>query len=208
MQVAIVVFEGITVLDAVGPYEVLSYLPDAEVRLVSTAKAPVRNQKGSLSLFADWTLDETPRPDVIVMPGGPGEADVRKDERVLAWLRRVHETTLWTTSVCTGALTLAAAGILDGLDATTHWMSTETLAELGARPVAKRVVVGDRVITAAGVSAGIDMALCLAALLAGDDVAQAIQLVIEYDPEPPFGAGSPSKAPAHIVEMVSPGSTS
>ncbi|MDQ6927172.1 MAG: DJ-1/PfpI family protein [Actinomycetota bacterium] len=203
MQVAILVFDGLTVLDAVGPYEVLSWIPDADVRLVGIDTGPKRNHKGTLALVADWSLDDVPRPDVVVVPGGPGEEALRWDAHVLDWLRKAHETSEWTTSVCTGALLLAAAGILDGVEATTHWASIEQLAMLGATPVRERVVIRDKVITAAGVSAGIDMALRLTQMIAGDDIAQAIQLVMEYDPQPPFDAGSPDRAPAHIVDLVS-----
>lgn len=203
VEIAILLFDGITALDAVGPYEALAMLPDAHVRFVAPergAKRAARN--GSLALVADHTLAEVPHPDIVLVPGGPGEAVVRRDPEVLAWLRRAHESTRWTTSVCTGALTLAAAGLLDGVEATTHWSSMDDLAALGAVPVAERVVVRGKVITAAGVSAGIDMALRLAQLEAGDDVAMAIQLILEYDPQPPFDAGSPAKAPAHVMEMV------
>jgi transcriptional regulator GlxA family with amidase domain len=203
LEIAILLFDGITALDAVGPYEVLAMVPEAHVRFVATVRGAKRTARnGSLALVADHTLAEIPRPDVILVPGGPGEAVIRRDPDVLAWLRRAHETSRWTTSVCTGALTLAAAGFLDGVDATTHWSSMADLAALGARPVNERVVVRGKVSTAAGVSAGIDMALRLAQLTAGDDVAMAIQLVLEYDPQPPFDAGSPAKAPAHVMEMV------
>lgn len=202
MQVAILLFDRFTALDAVGPYEVLCWLPGADVRLVATETGPVRNHPGSMAIVADHSLADVPSPDVIVVPGGPGEVDVRRDERVLAWLRSAHETSTWTTSVCTGALTLAAAGVLDGLDATTHWTALDDLAALGANPVQERVVVRGKVVTAAGVSAGIDMALRLAALVAGEELAQAVQLVLEYDPQPPFDAGSPAKAPAYLVERL------
>ena len=199
---AILVFEGLTALDAVGPYEVLNRLPEAHVRLVGTDRGAKRAHGGALALVADHTLAEVPRPDIVVVPGGPGEQAARADPEVLAWLRAAHRTSRWTTSVCTGALILAAAGLLDGVEATTHWASMDDLAALGAKPVEERVVVRGRVITAAGVSAGIDMALCLAQLVAGDDVAMAIQLILEYDPRPPFDAGSPAKAPAHVLETV------
>jgi transcriptional regulator GlxA family with amidase domain len=203
LEIAILLFDGITALDAVGPYEALALLPDAHVRFVATSRGAKRTARnGSLALVADHTLAEISRPDVVLVPGGPGEAAIRQDPDVLDWLRQVHETSRWTTSVCTGALTLAAAGILDGVEATTHWSSMDELAALGAVPVAERVVIRGKVITAAGVSAGIDMALRLAQLEAGDDVAMAIQLVLEYDPQPPFDAGSPAKAPAHVMEMV------
>jgi transcriptional regulator GlxA family with amidase domain len=203
VEIAILLFDGITALDAVGPYEALAMIPEAHVRFVATergAKRAARN--GSLALVADHTLWEVPRPDVIVVPGGPGEEAIRHDPNVLGWLRKAHETSRWTTSVCTGALTLAAAGFLDGVEATTHWSSVDELAALGAKPVAERVVIRGKVITAAGVSAGIDMALHLARLEAGDDIAMAIQLILEYDPQPPFDAGSPAKAPAHVMEMI------
>jgi transcriptional regulator GlxA family with amidase domain len=203
MQIAILVFDGLTSLDAVGPYEVLSFIPEADVRLVGVDKGTKRDHKGTLGLVADWSLDDVPRPDVVIVPGGPGEEALRWNKRVLDWLRTAHETATWTTSVCTGALLLAAAGVLDGVEATTHWASMEHLGMLGAKPVHERVVVRDRVITAAGVSAGIDMALRLTQLLAGDDIAQAIQLALEYDPQPPFDAGSPERAPAHLVDLVS-----
>ena len=173
------------------------------MRFVGTERGAKRTARsGSLALVADHTLAEVPRPDVILIPGGPGEAVIRADQDVLSWLRAAHETSRWTTSVCTGALTLAAAGILDGVEATTHWSSMDDLAALGAKPVHERVVVRGKVITAAGVSAGIDMALHLAQLEAGDDVAMAIQLILEYDPRPPFDAGTPEKAPAHVMELV------
>lgn len=203
MEIAILLFDGITPLDAVGPYEVLAMIPEAHVRFVAPERGAKRSARnGALALVADHTLHEVSRPDVIVIPGGPGEEVVRKDPNVLAWLRGAHETSRWTTSVCTGALTLAAAGILNGVEATTHWSSMDDLAALGAKPVSERVVVRGKVVTAAGVSAGIDMALRLAQLEAGDDIAMAIQLILEYDPQPPFDAGSPAKAPAHVLEML------
>jgi transcriptional regulator GlxA family with amidase domain len=203
LEIAILLFDGITALDAVGPYEVLAMVPEAHVRFVATERGAKRSARnGSLALVADHTLSEVPRPDVVLVPGGPGEAVARRDPAVLDWLRRAHETSHWTTSVCTGALTLAAAGFLEGVDATTHWLAMDELAALGANPVTERVVVRGKVITAAGVSAGIDMALRLAQLSAGDDVAMAIQLILEYDPQPPFDAGSPAKAPAHVMAMV------
>jgi transcriptional regulator GlxA family with amidase domain len=156
-----------------------------------------------LALMADRTLDDLPEPDVIVVPGGYGNRPLMEDEEVLNWLRHAHEQSMWTTSVCTGALVLAAAGILDGLEATTHWLCLDALAKYGAIPVGdRRVVEQGKVLTAAGVSAGIDMALTLAARIAGDELAQAIQLGIEYDPEPPFHGGSTAKAPPEIIELV------
>ena len=203
MNIAIPIFEKLTVLDAVGPYEVLSRLPGATVHFVAKETGPKRAETGMLALMADRTLDELPEPDVIVVPGGYGNRPLMEDEEVLSWLRHAHEQSKWTTSVCTGALVLAAAGILDGLEATTHWLCLDALAQYGAIPVGdRRVVEQGKVLTAAGVSAGIDMALTLAARIAGDDLAQGIQLGIEYDPQPPFNSGSTRSAPDRIVELV------
>jgi putative intracellular protease/amidase len=200
MQLAILIFDGLTALDAVGPYEVLSRVPGIDAMFVATEAGVKRSDNGMLGLVADRTITEISTPELVLVPGGHGELQVRADEQVLTWLRSAHETTRFTTSVCTGSLVLAAAGLLDGVRATTHWTGTDELARLGATPVAERVVRSGRIITAAGVSSGIDMGLTLAAALAGDDVAQAIQLSIEYDPEPPFDAGSPTTAPAHLVD--------
>jgi transcriptional regulator GlxA family with amidase domain len=202
MNVAIPIFDRVTALDAVGPYEVLSRLPGARVRFIAASAGPKRTENGMLALTADGTLDELPHPEVIVVPGGLGTRALMQDESVLEWLRTAHRTAEWTTSVCTGSLVLAAAGILDGLEATTHWMVLDALAEYAAVPVSRRVVEQGKVITAAGVSAGIDMALLLAARIAGDDVAQAIQLGLEYAPEPPFDSGSVAMAPAAALELV------
>jgi putative intracellular protease/amidase len=203
MQFAIPLFDRFTALDAVGPYEVLSRLPDARVDFVAAEPGVYRTDTRMLALSVERSYEDVPDPDVLVFPGGVGTRALMRDEATLDWVRRVHEQSRFTTSVCTGALVLAAAGVLDGLEATTHWLSRPLLAELGARPVEARVVEQGKVITAAGVSAGIDMALALAARLAGPEVAQAVQLGIEYDPQPPFDAGSPEKAPAEIVEIVS-----
>ena len=202
MNVAIPIFDRVTALDAVGPYEVLSRLPGAHVSFLGTATGTYRTENGMLGLVADATLDELPHPEVIVVPGGFGTRELLGDESVLAWLRAGHATSVFTTSVCTGSLVLAAAGILDGLEATTHWLAMDVLAGLGAVPVSRRVVEQGKVITAAGVSSGIDMALMLAARIAGEDVAKAIQLGIEYDPEPPFESGSVAKAHPTVVEVV------
>jgi transcriptional regulator GlxA family with amidase domain len=202
MRIAIPIFDKLTALDAIGPYEVLSRLPEATVHFIAAAPGPKRSENGMLAVTADLRLAELTDPEVIVFPGGLGTRALIRDAAVLAWLRRAHETSLWTTSVCTGALVLAAAGILDGLRATTHWMALETLREYGATPTQARVVEQGKVITAAGVSAGIDMALLLAAKLAGEDIARAIQLEIEYDPQPPFESGSVAKAGPEIVELV------
>jgi transcriptional regulator GlxA family with amidase domain len=202
MRIAIPLFDRITALDAVGPYEVLSRLPGAQVHFLAAEPGPKRTENRMLALTADRALDQLTDPDVVVVPGGLGTRALIEDRGMLNWLRIAHAGTHWTTSVCTGSLLLAAAGILDGLEATTHWLELGTLASLGATAVARRVVVQGKVITAAGVSAGIDMALTLAAKIAGEEIAQAIQLGIEYDPHPPFDSGSPATAPARVVDLV------
>jgi transcriptional regulator GlxA family with amidase domain len=202
MNVAIPIFDRVTALDAVGPYEVLSRLPGARVSFLATTTGPHRTENGMLGLVADATLDELPDPEVIVVPGGFGTRELLGNDSVLEWLRSAHETSVFTTSVCTGALVLAAAGILDGLEATTHWLAMDALGGFGAVPVSRRVVEQGKAITAAGVSSGIDMALMLAARIAGDEVAKAIQLGIEYDPEPPFESGSVEKAGPAVVDVV------
>jgi len=190
--------EGLTVLDAVGPYEVLSRLPGASVTTVGLDAGAVRNERGSLAIMADATIAEVDETDVLVVPGGIATRDLVNDSRLVSWLGRVHETTEWTASVCTGSLLLGAAEILERRDATTHWLQLERLRDFGARPSDERVVVQGKVLTAGGVSAGIDMGLTLAALIAGNDIAQAIQLSIEYDPRPPFDAGNARTAPPEI----------
>ena len=205
MQVAILLFDGLVALDAIGPYDVLKLVPRADVRLVAASAGEVATD-GPLKLVADDSLDAVPRPDVVVVPGGPGALEASRDERLLSWLRRAHEQTRFTTSVCWGSELLGAAGLLRGVHATSHWLVRDELAGHGAIPVDERVVVSGRIVTSAGVSAGIDMALRLAALLAGDDVAQWIALVLEYAPEPPFaGAGSPRTASPPIVAQIRDG---
>lgn len=202
MEIAVPLFDRFTALDAVGPYEVLSRLPQATVRFLGPDAGPVRTDTRMLTIDAEAAWEDCSRCDVVVVPGGFGTRALVENERILAWLRRIHSQSSWTTSVCTGSLLLAAAGILDGLDAATHWAARELLAALGARPVAERIVEHDRIITAAGVSAGIDMALVLADRIAGNTVAQAIQLSIEYDPQPPFDTGALEKAPEHVVDLA------
>jgi transcriptional regulator GlxA family with amidase domain len=202
MRIAILIFDGLTALDAIGPYEVLSRLPGAELRFVAKEPGQKRTDTGALGVQADLAIADLPGPDVVLVPGGEGNRPLMRDSEVLDWLRVAHESSTWTTSVCTGALVLGAAGILDGKRATTHWAFLDRLSELGAETIAERVVEDGKVITAAGVSAGIDMALTLAARIAGNEVAQAIQLGIEYDPQPPFDAGSPSKASPEVIELV------
>jgi transcriptional regulator GlxA family with amidase domain len=201
VQIAFLLFDEIAALDAVGPYEVLARLPGAEVVFAALQPGPIR-ANGGLVLQAEHSLAEVTRPDVLVVPGGAGVKPLLADEALLAWLREVHTGSTWTASVCTGALLLGAAGILRGLRATTHWRSHELLSSYGAEPVRERVVEDGKVMTAAGVSAGIDLALILASRLAGEPIAQAIQLAIEYDPEPPFNCGRPEKAGPEIVAMI------
>ena len=203
MHIAIPLFDRFTALDAVGPYEVLTRLPGATVTFVGERTGPVRTETGALAVTVDASLDEVPCPDVIVVPGGPGTRVMLEPGRLHEWVRTAHATTQWTTSVCTGALILGTAGVLEGLEATTHWATLDLLAPLCATAVAdRRVVPQGKVVTAAGVSSGIDMALWLAAQIAGDDVARAIQLGIEYDPQPPFDSGSTAKADPEIVALV------
>jgi transcriptional regulator GlxA family with amidase domain len=202
MKIAIPLYDEFTALDAVGPFEVLSRIPGTEVTWLGPEAGPVSTDNG-LTILAGAAYEDVPDPDVVLVPGGYGtDTGALEDERLVGWIRRAHETSQWTTSVCTGSLLLAAAGVLDGLEATTHWLDVETLERLGARPANSRVVVQGKVITAAGVSSGIDMGLVLADRIAGPEVAQAIQLGIEYDPQPPFDAGSTEKAPPEIVELV------
>jgi transcriptional regulator GlxA family with amidase domain len=221
MEIALLLYDGMAALDAVGPYEVLRNVPGWEVRTVAPAKGEVRDERGTMGLVADRALAEVASADVLLVPGGRGNRPLLQDDGLLewlreidrttmlleheplhAWIRGVHETSKWTTSVCTGSLLLGAAGLLEGKRATTNWLELDTLRAYGADPVGGRFVEDGKVITAAGVTAGIDMALHLVAREVGPEVAQAIQLGIEYDPHPPFDSGSPEKAPAEIVELV------
>ena len=201
MDIAIPLYDRFTALDAVGPYEVLWRVPGARVHWIGAEARPYATDRG-LQLVAEATFDDMPAPDVIVVPGGTGTLAALEDARLVDWIRSAHATATWTTSVCTGALLLGAAGALDGLRATTHWAYMDRLADYGAEATSDRVVEQGSIITSAGVSSGIDMALVLAARLASDDVAQAIQLRIEYDPMPPFDTGSLAKAPARIAELA------
>ncbi len=202
MKIALLVFDKLTALDAIGPYEVLSRFPEAELRFVAKQPGEKRTDTGALGISADVALSEFTEPDILLVPGGAGNRPLMEDEEVLDWIRAVHETSKWTTSVCTGSLVLAAAGVLEGKRATSHWAYRDELARFGAEPVAERVVVDGKIVTAAGVSAGIDMALHLTALEYGEDLARGIQLGIEYDPQPPFDSGSPEKAAPELVELV------
>jgi transcriptional regulator GlxA family with amidase domain len=200
MQIALALYPKFTMLDIVGPFQVLADVPGHEVSFVAAEKGFVVDHTGRGGLIATQTFAEVTAPEVVVVPGGLGDTELQ--DALLRWLRAVHPTTTWTTSVCTGGIYLAAAGILEGSDATTHWARREQLERLGARYVTDRVVERGKVITAAGVSSGIDMALTLLDRMYGAEIAQMIQLAIEYDPQPPFDAGSPWKAPEHLVAAV------
>ncbi|GGW78668.1 glutamine amidotransferase [Streptomyces lucensis JCM 4490] len=199
MRIAMVVYDRFTALDVVGPYEILSRLPDVRLDFVAERPGPVRTDTGFLAVTADRALDEVTGPDVVVVAGGPGTFGQLRNPALLEWLRAVDETSTWTTSVCSGSLLLGAAGLLRGRRATSHWAALDLLKEYGAEPTGERVVTDGKYVTAAGVSAGIDMALTLVGRIAGDEHAQAVQLLTEYDPQPPYDAGSPEKAPAHLV---------
>ncbi|MBI2168086.1 MAG: DJ-1/PfpI family protein [Actinobacteria bacterium] len=201
METAILLYDRFTALDAVGPLDVLGRIPGNEIRLVGVEPGPVTTETG-LTVNAEQRFGDVPTPDALVVPGGFGQVDLMDDGPLHEWLRAVHEQSTWTTSVCTGSLILAAAGILKGHRATSHWLALDQLPAYGVEPVAERVVFDGKIVTAAGVSSGIDMALALAARIAGDEVAQIIQLGIEYDPQPPFDAGSPDKAPDFAVEFL------
>ena len=204
VQVAIPLFPQFTALDAIGPYEVLQRVPSIDVTFVGAQRGELRSDNGMLGIVVDASFEELPRPDVVVFPGGVGTRPLIHDDRVLAWVRRAHDTTTYTTSVCTGSLVLAAAGLLDGLTATTHWACYAELEALGAVATPQRVVehLDRRVITAAGVSSGIDMALRLVELLVDRTAAEAAQLMIEYDPQPPFDSGSLDKSSEAVVARV------
>ncbi len=197
-QIAFVAYPGFTALDMIGPYEVLRNLPGAEVRFVWHAAGPITADSGVLVLGATHSLAETPTPDLILVPGGPSTPVHARDEVLLDWLRQAHRTASWTTSVCSGSVILAAAGLLKGRRATSHWLALPLLKGFGATPVGDERIVGrhdpDKIVTSAGVSAGLDLALWLAGEIAGEGRAKAIQLAIEYDPKPPFDSGHLSKA--------------
>ena len=198
MQIAIMLYPGFTALDFIGPYESLHYLPDAEVRFVWHEPGPVAADSGVLVVGATHSFDETPTPDLVLVPGGFSTLQHARDEKVLDWVRRVHQSTQWTTSVCSGSVILAAAGLLEGKRATSHWAALPVLRTFGVEPVGDERIVdaGGRIVTAAGVSAGIDLGLWLAGRIAGEAKAKAIQLSMEYDPQPPFDSGHMSKASA------------
>ncbi len=206
MQVVIPLFPRFTALDGIGPYEVLQRIPDVDVTFIGHQRGEIRSENGFLGITADGTFDDFPQPDIVVFPGGVGTRALEQDEQVLEWLRTAHRTTTFTTSVCTGAIVLAAAGLLDGLTATTYWSCYPDLERHGAVPTAQRVVehLDRRIITAAGVSSGIDMALRLVELLFDTTAAKATQLMIEYDPQPPFDCGSLAKVQADGDDQIIP----
>jgi transcriptional regulator GlxA family with amidase domain len=203
MQIAIVLYPGFTALDFIGPYEILRNLPDAEVRFVWHQPGPIAADSGVLLVGATHSFDETPSPDVVLVPGGMSTFEHARDEKVLEWVRRAHETSTWTTSVCSGSAILAAAGVLKGMRATSHWMVVPMLKPFGVTPVGnERIVADGKLVTCAGVSAGLDMALWLAGQIGGESKAKALQLVIEYDPQPPFDSGHFSKASASTKALA------
>ncbi len=202
MEIAVAIFERVTALDAVGPYEVLQRLPGAEVRFVGHRKGEIRTDNGFLGLMVDCTFGEVTAPDIVLIPGGIGTRALVHDGVILDWIRGAHETSQFTTSVCTGSLLLAAAGLLKGRKATTHFSARQLLLKYGAIPSEERVVQEGKIITAAGVSSGIDMALHLAEQLTDVTTAQALQLMIEYDPQPPHDAGALHKADASVLLRV------
>ncbi len=203
-HIAIPLFPQFTALDGIGPYEVLQRIPEFDITFIGHELGVVRSDNGMLGIEVDATFEDHPNPDIIVFPGGHGTRALMDDQRVLQWVRSAHQTSTFTTSVCTGSLVLAAAGILDGLTATTHWGALDVLTQHGAVPTGERVVehLDQRIITAAGVSSGIDMALRLVEILVDRTAAEASQLMIEYDPQPPFDAGSTAKASEAVVERV------
>jgi len=203
MQIAIGLYPGFTALDAIGPYQVFTAVPDVEVVLVAAERGVLADDNGLLHLTIEHSFDEITTPDLTLVPGGFVTRRLARDrDPIVDWLADTHATTTFTTSVCTGALLLGAAGILDGIDATTHWFAYDELARYGARPTEQRVVRRGRIWTAAGVSAGIDLALTIVAETHGPEIAQAVQLGIEYDPQPPFDSGAPSKADPEILALV------
>ncbi|SDI12718.1 DJ-1/PfpI family protein [Nonomuraea jiangxiensis] len=202
MHVAIPLYPRFTALDAVGPYTVMAFAPGYTVTFVAAEPGPVTDDRGTLTLTATASYDDLPRPDVVIVPGGVGTFDALADEALIGWLRQAHEHTRWTTSVCSGALILGAAGLLKGLTATTHWALLDSLKQYGAEPLSERVITQGKIVTAAGVSSGIDMGLTLLAQASDEVTAQTVQLAIEYDPQPPFDCGSPAKAPEGMTDRA------
>ncbi|MCG7409360.1 DJ-1/PfpI family protein [Paenibacillus sp. ACRRX] len=204
MEIAVLLYDGITALDAIGPYEVFAATMKCNVKFVAKQKGLIKLDSKMGGLYADYSFSEVNTADILIVPGcsPPNYKTPINDEETLNWIRKIHETTKWTTSVCTGSLILSAAGLLNGANATTHWASFNLLHSLGAIPTEERVVRHDKIVTAAGVSSGIDMALQLVSWEFGDDLGKGVQLILEYDPQPPFDAGSTKKAPAPLVEQI------
>lgn len=203
MQIAIALFPEVSILDAIGPYGVFTGVPDAEVVVCAARTGPLADAGGRLTIDVHHSLDDVPTPDVLLVPGGNVCRQMARDgDPIVDWIRSAHEHTTYTTAVCTGTLLLGAAGLLRGRRATTHWVAYDELRRYGAEPTEQRVVFQDRVVTGAGVSAGIDLALEVVAKLRGPEVAQSTQLLIEYDPQPPYDTGSPSKAPQAVMDRL------
>jgi len=200
--VGLVLYPRFTALDIVGPFQTLVDVPGLNVFFVAAEKGPVVDHTGKLTLQATHSFDEIDSLDVLVVPGGMADRDIDANNGVVQFIKKIHPTTTWTTSVCTGSIFLAHAGVLDGLTATTHWASYDRLQALGATPTEQRVVTEGKIITAAGVSSGIDMGLVLVAAMEGDDMAKLIQLAIEYDPQPPFDSGAPSKVSPEFKQFA------
>lgn len=203
MNIAILLYEGITALDAIGAYEVLSRVPDARIKFVDREKGQKQTDTGFLSLTANYDFTEVTTADILLVPGSSTQtAQVMRDKATLEWVKTIDQTTKWTTSVCSGALILAAAGLLEGKPVSTHWVVRNMLERFGAVYSSERIVESGKIITAAGVSASIDMGLYLAGKIAGEEIAKTIQLMIEYDPQPPFDSGSLEKASARLIETA------
>lgn len=202
MEIVFLFYEGMTPLDAIGPHEVLSHVPESQIKRTAPKSGLIKTDTTQLTMVAEYSLQEISRADVLVIPGAREATTFENNPEILDWIRMIHQTTTWTTSVCTGSLILGAAGLLQGLPATSHWSVMEDLKKWGAQPTSQRVVEAGKILTAAGVSAGIDMALLLASRLAGEEAAKRIQLGIEYDPQPPFDCGSVTKAPAEMVKAL------
>jgi transcriptional regulator GlxA family with amidase domain len=202
MEIVFLFYEGMTALDVIGPHEILCRLPGAKVIRAAKNRGPIQTDSAGLTLLAEHALSDVSRADLLVVPGAGSATIFPSDPDILLWVRSIHQTTKWTTSICTGSLILGAAGLLSGLKATTHWAVMDRLPLHGAIPTQARIVEDGKVLTAAGVSAGIDMALTIAAKICGPQLAQALQLALEYDPEPPFDVGSPKKAAAPLLEAL------
>lgn len=201
MQIVFLFYDGMTALDVVGPHEILCRISGTSIKRVAKSPGKVKTDSG-IVLYADDTLSDVLNADILFIPGAGNATTLQKYPEILDWVRLIHSKTTWTTSVCTGSLILGAAGILSGVNATTHWAAIDRLSKWGAEPIKKRIVESGKIITAAGVSAGIDMALTLAAKISGEHVAKILQLGIEYDPEPPFNSGSPEKADPELLENL------